>query len=387
MKNFEKIIGLSKKIANSIIKKKDLDQKELSTFFDEKEKNEILKSLLDSGERDKQKKIRDGIVKGKNESWKKVEEKTRIKVFSLRYVSKVAAIFIGFLGVLYFYQNEARSFLNIEQEIANNAIVLKLGDGNVKIIDSDTKIIEPITNSKGEFIGEQNGNAITYAENNTSLELVYNELVVPYGKKFKLLLADGTQVNLNSGSSLRYPVNFIKGKIREVFLKGEGLFEVAKDKEHPFIVNVNDINVRVLGTTFNISSYEEDAFISTVLVEGAVEVSSVNKPEDIALLKPGYKASWSKEKGNIVLEEVDVNTYTSWVDGKMVFRSLPFKNMLRKLERNYNVSIINKNESLNNEVFSATFHTGIETVEQVLNYISKNQSFNYKVEEKKIIIN
>src|SRR5690606_15066526 len=127
--------------------------------------------------------------------------------------------------------------------------------------------------------------------------LIYNELVVPYGKRMKLILSDSSIVHINSGTRLKYPVKFLKNKDRKVFLEGEAFFEVSKSKTASFIVNTDNIDIRVLGTRFNVSSYANDNSVYTVLVEGSVELNttdSAKNDEKKYVLIPGQIASWDK---------------------------------------------------------------------------------------------
>lgn len=299
---------------------------------------------------------------------------------------KYAAIGIMFLGLGYLYQG---GYFTKDSKliIPNESITLQLENGNIQILkeDGSTKIVD----AKGKVIGGQNGNQLTYDEQAIDKEtLVYNTLTIPYGKRFKIQLSDGTMVNLNSGTSLKYPVKFIEGENRQVFLNGEAYFSVAKDAEHPFIVNANNINVRVLGTQFNISSYPEDELINTVLVEGAVSVYEKETPynkETATKLEPGFNAAWVKNSNKFIIEEADIEMYTAWINGKVIFRYMTFENIIKKLERHYNVVIINNNESLNKERFAATFD--IETIEEVLESFNKNYQINYSIENNLITIN
>jgi len=217
-------------------------------------------------------------------------------------------------------------------------------------------------------------------------KLVYNELKVPYGKKFELLLSDGTQVNLNSGSSLRYPVKFIKGQERKVFLYGEAFFDVTKNTKNSFVVNVDDLNVMVYGTKFNVSSFEEDKDINTVLIEGSIGLyNSDSNKENISILEPGDLGAWDKNKKEISINKVDTRIYTSWIEGKLIFRKTPFKVICKKLERKYNVTIESNNNDLNNKLYNAVFE--METIEEVLTSFQKNYKLDYSIIENKIIIN
>ena len=320
-------------------------------------------------------------------AWKSVLEKYKkennspLLGFAILPMLKYAAILVCLLGLGYFFTTNYRS----EQAIPKDAIVLHLENGDSKIISAngDAKIL----NSDGVLVGVQKENELVYNNDLKSKRLVYNELYIPFGKTFQLVLSDGTKVYLNSGSSLKFPVKFIKGNKRMVFLSGEAYFEVSKDKLHPFIVHSNGIDVRVIGTKFNLTSYPEDKVINTVLVEGSVQVYKRNDPDHKSTISPGEKASCDKVKHNISISKVDVTQYTAWTNGQLVFNGVRFKDMILKLERSYNVSINNNDRDLNEEVFSANFNVHVDNVEDVLYYISKSHPFRFTRTGNKIVIN
>lgn len=315
----------------------------------------------------------------------KIKRRKRRK--SLSKLWKYAAILIGFIGIYFFViQNETTDIQDGQLIIAEENIILELDNGKVKVIDANGK--EKIIDKSGKIAGTQIGNLIDYKSENEVEELVYNKLTVPYGKKFQIILSDGTKVHLNAGTSLKYPVKFIKGENRQVFLDGEAYFEVTKDESNPFVVSADEIDIRVLGTQFNVSSYPEDDHINTVLIEGAVSVYNKDEaynPETTTILKPGFKAAWDKRNNQIVIEEADTEMYTAWINGRIIFRHTSFKNIIKKLERHYNVVIVNNNEALSNEQFAASFD--IETIEQVLKSFNANYAIDYTIKNNQIIIN
>ncbi|OGS72671.1 MAG: hypothetical protein A3F91_07085 [Flavobacteria bacterium RIFCSPLOWO2_12_FULL_35_11] len=306
----------------------------------------------------------------------------------IRFI-KYAAVFIGVIGIGYYFMNQHKTTAvsGNQLQIADDKITLELENGNVKVIQTGGK--QQRINISGKVVAEQIGNILNYEKENSAEELAYNILTIPNGKKFQVVLSDGTEVHLNSGSVLKYPVKFITGINRQVYLlEGEAYFDVAKDPKHPFIVNADDINIRVLGTEFNVSTYPEDSSINTVLVEGAVSIFGKDKTYDKATsleLKPGYMASWDKTKNNATIDEVDTNIYTGWKNGKLIFKNIQFKNIIKKLERHYNVTIINNNSKLDEKNYDATFD--VETIEEVLNSFNKNYEIEYTIENNKIIIN
>ena len=147
------------------------------------------------------------------------------------------------------------------------------------------------------------------------------------------------------------------------------------------------MDVRVLGTKFNVTAYPEDREINTVLVEGSVSLYSSESgydPKKADKLEPGYKATWDRFYEKMDVEKVDTDIYTGWIDGKLVIKGMSFKNIVPKLERHYKVSIDNKNDALDNEVFTATFD--IETIDGALRIFAEETHFEYEINKDRITI-
>lgn len=310
----------------------------------------------------------------------------RKKTFSLL---KYAAIIILSMGLGYYLQ---QGFLRPAEKKAivpgQTAITLQLDNGQVKVISENGS--SSITDAKGKIVGVQQGKKLIYDKNRAERELLHNTLKVPYGRRFNLVLSDGTEVFLNAGSSIKYPVHFLPGQKRQVFLEGEAFFDVAHDRENPFLVNVNEIKVEVYGTQFNISNYPEDNDTEVVLLKGSVGLTTTGtgtEQNGPILLKPGFKGAFDKTEKVIDTQKVNPSMYTSWMTGDMVFRDTPFENIVQKLERQYNVTIVNNNEKLAKERFNATIETQDETIEQVMGYFNKIYQIEYTIVENKIIIN
>ena len=316
------------------------------------------------------------------------KEKKKVQVHRLKTIMKYAAIAIIFLGIGALLQKNIFSKNDTKEIIIpkKDEITLKLGNGNVKVIAADGTSM--VYDANGKVIGKQNGKELVYTGNGTATKLVYNTLSIPNGKRFNITLSDGTVVYMNAGSSMTYPVQFIKNKNRQIFLTGEAYFEVAHDKMHPFIVNANKLDVQVYGTKFNVSNYEEDVATDVVLVEGSVSMtqSGLGGKNEV-FLTPGYKGSFIKENKTISNEKVNTSLYTSWMSGNLVFREESFENIIKKLERNYNITIINNNKKLANETFNATIETDNESIVQVFNYFKKVYQIEYSIVENKIVIN
>lgn len=314
------------------------------------------------------------------------KDKNILNKFKIKKVFKYAAVAILFISVGYYIHVENKTEKIDVTTIKKNEIILQLDNGNIKVLSEDGT--EKVVNKDGTVIGSQKGNQLIYDKEPNIEKLVYNTLTVPYGKRFELKLSDGTHIYLNAGTSLKYPVKFLKGKNRQVFLNGEAFFDVTKDANHPFIVNMNNVGIKVFGTKFNASSYPENEAINTVLVEGSVSIFNNNNEYDektAMLLNPGYMASWNKYNKRISIEKADVAMHTAWIDGRILFRHLPFKNIIKQLERHYDVTIMNNNKKLDEEFFTASFD--IETIEQVLETFHKNYGINFSMINNQIIIN
>jgi len=165
-------------------------------------------------------------------------------------------------------------------------------------------------------------------------EPVYNQLVVPFGKRAFLTLSDGSKLWVNTGTTVIYPVTFDKDR-REIYVEGEVFAEVAHDTKRPFIVKTDKLDVQVLGTVFNVTAYKDDKQCSVVLVSGSVNV----KPGKgkATLIKPSQMYAYTDQSAT--LREVDVENYVSWKDGIYIFKNEPIEDILLRLSRYYNVTM------------------------------------------------
>lgn len=314
----------------------------------------------------------------------KRDKKRRVVNTVMKYAAVVTILLS--LGYLYNLQNQI-------DYTEQNRLVPKEEPVTITLDDGAVKELTPTENKKirkadGTLIGSQDHSKLTYSKTAKTEELVYNTLNVPYGKRFDVVLSDGTHIFLNSGTTLRYPVAFVRKEHRTVFLNGEAYFDVAKDAEHPFVVNTNGLDIKVLGTKFNVSHYAEDKGINTVLVEGSVELHKNDVPHgkdrNPLLLKPGFMARWDRVGNEIEVENVNTRLYTAWIEGKLVFRNTSFRRIRQTLERKYNVTIENRNKELEEQLFDATFD--IETIDKVLESFSKSFAIDYSIIDNEVII-
>nr|WP_319399515.1 FecR domain-containing protein [uncultured Carboxylicivirga sp.] len=200
---------------------------------------------------------------------------------------------------------------------------------------------------------------------------------VPYGQMSNITLPDGTVVQLNSGSHFSYTGNFTQGE-RTVELTGEAFFDVARDAEHPFIVKTKTLDFVVHGTSFNIQAYDDDDRINTTLVEGSLGVVA-KKGDEIVRLKPGQKISYNDVSKKYSVKEVDVDLYTSWQDGIIIFRNEKLEDIAKKLERWYNVEIIIKDQKLAKELYFGSIMKN-KPIDQILEVLKRTSSLHYQIE-------
>lgn len=216
-----------------------------------------------------------------------------------------------------------------------------------------------------------------YAQRNHTCEYsaVYNTAETPLGMRSSLTLPDGTKVWLNAGSKLSYPVLF-SGKFREVKLSGEAYFEVKKDKEWPFVVTAENMNIYVTGTTFNCNAYPENNQIQTVLVDGHVTIMNSGATET-EVLEPGELAVFRKKSQLITKTKTDLEKYIAWKSGKLMFRDDKMNLVVEKLQRWYNVDFEIKDKEISDYVYTATFID--ESLDQVLKMLSLSAPISYSV--------
>lgn len=305
--------------------------------------------------------------------------------FRRNHLLKVAAVFIGIIATTYgTYRYATLSPQEEMQSITDGDIILKLEDGTVQVIDETSS--EIITNAKGKKVVSQEQDRLIYEEEVvTTQKLVkYNELIIPYGKKFELKLSDGSHVVLNSGSKLRYPVAFVSGRPRNVYLDGEAYFTVEKDEARPFTVITEQMNTRVYGTKFNVSSYANENNTSTVLIEGSVGVYKANNDEGAKTINivPGHRATL--ENGTIAIDQVDVKKYIAWAEGQLFFVDDEFEVIIKELERHFDIIIDNQFEQLNQKRYTGTFTK--ESIDQILEVFQEHTRFDYNVKENTITI-
>ena len=199
--------------------------------------------------------------------------------------------------------------------------------------------------------------------------LRYNEVIVPKGGEYQLVLSDGTLVYLNSMTKVRFPERFSE-TCREVEVCGEAFFEVAENKYVPFIVRTGAYEITVLGTKFNVTAYADEHVTTTTLVEGAVAISGKCIGET-RTLRPNEQLILDQESGCVEVKNVDVNYYTAWKDGMFRFRDVRLEEIMRVVERWYDMTVVYEDESVRDLHFGFNM-SRLETIEPLLNIFELN---------------
>ncbi len=283
--------------------------------------------------------------------WTRIEETTQkaskrnrqIKI--LRYSAVACAVIalsfffwnkqdpdISYNSLLYNAMNN-QNLITEEEEVS-----MKRGDGQQVRISDGQEVIDLSSDQKYE---DERKNASTF-----------NTLTVPYGKRIEVILPDNSKVWLNAGSQLTFPTIFDAAE-RRVYLEGEGYFDVEGDVKRPFYVHTANMVVKVLGTTFNISSYKDDSFASTVLLSGEIELQGAGEISfEPQVLKPGTAAVLRKNSKHLSISQEAVENHISWTRKQLILKNTPLAEVIARLERVYNTDITVESTSGSNETFS-----------------------------------
>ena len=303
--------------------------------------------------------------------------------FSFKNIFKYAAIIS--ISVAVGYYNQMRKGVTDEKKVVldPNKVTLQTSSGNQIVLENlDDKLIE----IDDEIVIKKESKKIVFDQKKGIKKLSYNTLTVPYGKRFDVELSDGSIVYLNSGSSLKFPVQFINGMERKVYLDGEAFFNISENNKDIFKVVSNDAITEVYGTQFNVKSYKEDSFSEIILVDGSLGVKGLSDNQKIVSLKPGFRANVNQSNEKIEISKVNTKIYTSWIDGRVIFRDENIDSMILKLERLYNVIITNDNKKLSDNFFNATIVVEEESIDEVMGYLKEVYNIKYQKFNNKIII-
>ena len=310
--------------------------------------------------------------------WRKFERQTRGRQRILVWVRYAAAALVP-LGLAFWFligrQPEAPRQVAVAPILPGTYKArLILDDGRQVALDSATHV--RMRELPGVEVKAEN-NVLVYTNGDTIVEkqVKYNTLEIPRGGEYALQLADGTRVWLNAGTSLRYPVAF-SGQERRVELRGEGYFEVAKDSASPFVVSVNGVDVRVLGTSFNVSAYSDE--VVTTLVEGKVLMRS---QADSVVLVPDRQGVWDGKR--MTVKRVDARNYALWREGVFFFEDMPLEDILDALARWYDVHVFYQNAELKTMRFSVEIKR-YEHIDTILRRIAETNRVRFNVNNRTV---
>lgn len=281
----------------------------------------------------------------KRAAWERVDRNTKkYRHPILRRCMKYAATIVlplFMVGVGFYLIRDKEEIHPVAEMVKISPGVTKaelvLADGHKVVLGTET--IDSLVSEEGVNI-VKDGNGVSYLGNKEEGDLAYNIMRVSRGGEFKVRLQDGTLVYMNSETELKYPVRFV-GKERRVYLSGEAYFEVQRDTTKPFIVVMNGNEVRVLGTEFNVRSYEDEKCQFTTLVAGKVLLTTHDHrciellPNEQGIVDP---------QGDIRKEQVDVALYTAWKDGNFVFRKQSLEHIMEIVERWYDLKVTFEDE-------------------------------------------
>ncbi|MGV8096678.1 MAG: FecR family protein [Mangrovibacterium sp.] len=320
------------------------------------------------------------------------QQMRRSKIRRLKKVVHYAAVVLLLVSVsglstwYYFNSGKTYSFSGSGQEIQLPESRLILSNGNEIRLKKDHSTVA----FKKEEVKINNDSIINLKDshiedaNNKSL----NEVIVPFGKRSQLVLEDGTKVWLNAGSRLAFPTRFDR-QSRVIYLEGEAYFEVVHHEKQPFLVNVNDVEVRVLGTSFNVSAYSADALIETVLLEGKVairESGSLGFLKKEIVLNPNQKAVYNKEqKTTRIMDLPNADISIDWVKGWFSFSQRSLVDVLMQLQRYYNVKFEYDPGFISNELITGKLDLK-DSLDDILLFLSDLAKVEFRINDHTVFV-
>ncbi|WP_368242407.1 FecR family protein [Butyricimonas virosa] len=332
-------------------------------------------------------KIRFAERNDKGKGWDNIQKKIRkspgIFIRFMRYVAVLVTIML--IGVAVYQVVDCRKeddngLLAQKQPMSMKGgyrAYLELVTGERLVLDSTSNVT---TRIEGAVIKAENKGTVIVDEQKTDSvteSVEYNRLVIPRGGEYKIVLADGSQVWINSQSVLEFPACFV-GKERRVRLQGEAYFEVSKNVEKPFIVDMGNKEIRVLGTSFNVNDY--DGKFVTTLVSGKVQVF-VNDKDYVLTSSMQVRV----EEDDVFVEEVDVREFTAWKDGLFVFKKQKLREVMDILSRWYDVDVFYQNLELQNLHFTGTIQRHSE-ISGMLKFLEKTDIVKFTLNGKTLIV-
>ena len=320
------------------------------------------------------------------EQLKEVMEKPVRKGRSLLKVwGAVAAVVVAFVGGLIYWQMagssqpETKQVAVVRIEQGGTRAVLITGTGKHVVLQGLKDTCLNITGMETLNIGEDG--SLKYSLSALSSMPEWHTLRIPKGGEYKIVLDDGTEIWLNSASELKYPAHFV-GNERRVQLTGEAYFQVARNEAVPFIVETRDMDVKVLGTSFNVRDYQDENFLETTLVNGKV---AFEREGNYSYLKPGEQLRLNKEDGKTTVETVDVLLYCSWKDGRFVFEKQRLEVIMNTIARWYNINVFYESSSVKDILFTGNIKR-YSDLEQVVNMLKLINKIDIEIKDRNVFV-
>lgn len=307
-----------------------------------------------------------------------------LKVRWRAYAAAAAVLLLILAGSAFWYLHQPAATQvaddQYEHNIApgSNKAVLTLADGTQITLDS-ARVGALAQQGDINVVKLDSGQLVYRGEGMGSNTMQYNILTIPRGGQFQLTLPDGTKVWLNSVSSLKYPIAF-NGKERIVELQGQGYFEIAQRPNQPFKVKVNDMEVQVLGTHFDVMAYDDEHAVKTTLLEGALKVK---QGAVTRLLRPGQQAVRNNITGALSVQQADVDKATAWKSGFFEFDDADLRTILRQISRWYDVELIDETKG-GTGLFWGRFNKNLP-LSSVLKALASN-GVHFRIEGRKVTI-
>ena len=297
-----------------------------------------------------------------------------------KYVAAAAVIVLPLLVTfLLQMKQEGISSGKIALQPGKSLATLTLSDGSSRVLSLEN--FDLIDGSK-RIVNDPGGLNYQVEDTSTCAETTYNEITVPRGGEYKVTLSDGTRIWVNSESYIRFPVVF-QGDERRIWVAGEVFLEVAKDAERPFIVNTEKLDVKVLGTRFNVRAYPDEKCVQTTLVEGCVQVD--NSRGEVAVLHPSEQLVYDVRDGNHEVREVDTELYVSWKDGVYVFVSQRLEDIMSLISKWYDVDVFYQNSAVKDMMFSGRLKR-YENAEALLKVLERLGGVKFSVQGKTVVV-
>ncbi|QNL49144.1 FecR domain-containing protein [Olivibacter sp. SDN3] len=244
-----------------------------------------------------------------------------------------------FFGAFYFFYHYKKTDVDIVVIAKTNKMHFR-DTGEVQLLDADKRSHELMADSVVNYTDAADLHETVPVVSKQNKQSRFSSINVPYGKRTEVLLEDGSKIWLNAGSTLTFPEQFA-GNQREVYLEGEGYFEVKHEANRPFIVRSDYMDINVLGTTFNLSVYANDQQHTAVLLSGNIEVHETKESHfDKKILEPGTMAAVDRKKGTIAVKEAAIEESISWTKRQLLLNQTPLSEIVKKLERVYNTKIL-----------------------------------------------